>query len=91
MPSTGDYLIVGAIAGLATFLATPLVSALARWRGWLYEPNDRTVHTQPIPAIGGLAMFVGFSSRSRRPACSTASTRCSPATPSRAACCWRRR
>jgi UDP-GlcNAc:undecaprenyl-phosphate GlcNAc-1-phosphate transferase len=26
----------------------------------MYEPNDRTVHTRPIPAIGGLAMFVGF-------------------------------
>jgi UDP-GlcNAc:undecaprenyl-phosphate GlcNAc-1-phosphate transferase len=60
VPSTGDYLIVGAIAGLATFLVTPLVSALARWRGWLYEPNDRTVHVQPIPAFGGLAMYVGF-------------------------------
>jgi UDP-GlcNAc:undecaprenyl-phosphate GlcNAc-1-phosphate transferase len=60
VPSTGDYLIVGAIAGLATFLVTPLVSRLARWRGWLYEPNDRTVHVQPIPAFGGLAMYVGF-------------------------------
>ncbi|MET0324530.1 MAG: MraY family glycosyltransferase [Ilumatobacteraceae bacterium] len=60
MPSTGDYLIVGAIAGLATFLVTPLVSRLARRRGWLYEPNDRTVHVQPIPAFGGLAMYVGF-------------------------------
>ena len=60
MPSTGDYLIVGAVAGLATFLVTPLVAALARWRGWLYEPNDRTVHTRPIPAFGGLAMYVGF-------------------------------
>ena len=60
MPSTGEYLIIGAVAGVATFLVTPLVAALARWRGWLYEPNDRTVHTQPIPAFGGLAMYVGF-------------------------------
>ena len=60
MPSTGDYLIIGAVAGIATFIATPLVAALARWRGWLYEPNDRTVHTRPIPAFGGLAMYVGF-------------------------------
>ena len=28
--------------------------------GWLYQPNDRTVHTAPIPAFGGLAMYGGF-------------------------------
>ncbi|MET0578365.1 MAG: MraY family glycosyltransferase, partial [Ilumatobacteraceae bacterium] len=60
MPSVGAYLIVGLAAGFATFLATPLVSWLARWRGWLYEPNERTVHTAPIPAVGGLAMYIGF-------------------------------
>jgi UDP-GlcNAc:undecaprenyl-phosphate GlcNAc-1-phosphate transferase len=60
VPATGDYLIVGAVAAVVTFAVTPLVGRLARWRRWLYEPNDRTVHTRPIPAIGGLAMFVGF-------------------------------
>ncbi len=60
MPSTGDYVLVGAVACLVTFVTTPLVGALARWRGWLYEPNDRTIHTSPMPAIGGLAMFIGF-------------------------------
>jgi UDP-GlcNAc:undecaprenyl-phosphate GlcNAc-1-phosphate transferase len=60
VPTTGDYLIIGAIAVAATFLATPVVSAFARWRGWLYEPNERTVHTKPMPAIGGVAMFFGF-------------------------------
>ncbi len=60
MPTTGDYLIIGAIACVATFAATPVVSAVARWRGWLYEPNERTVHTKPMPAIGGVAMFFGF-------------------------------
>jgi UDP-GlcNAc:undecaprenyl-phosphate GlcNAc-1-phosphate transferase len=60
VPATGDYLIVGAVAAVVTLAVTPLVGRLARWRRWLYEPNDRTVHTRPIPAIGGLAMFVGF-------------------------------
>ena len=37
------------------------LAAFARWRrSWLYEPNERTVHTTPMPAIGGLAMYVGF-------------------------------
>jgi UDP-GlcNAc:undecaprenyl-phosphate GlcNAc-1-phosphate transferase len=61
VPSTGDYLLIGAVACAATFAFTPLVSVLARWRGWLYEPNDRTVHTKPMPAIGGLAMFMGLT------------------------------
>ena len=61
MPGLGQYLFVGAIACVTTFAATPFVRVLARWRGWLYEPNDRTVHTQPMPAIGGLAMFIGFA------------------------------
>jgi|HigsolmetaAR202D_1030399.scaffolds.fasta_scaffold28159_1 UDP-GlcNAc:undecaprenyl-phosphate GlcNAc-1-phosphate transferase len=60
MPSTGAYLLIGAVAGVATFVLTPLVGWLARRKGWLYEPNDRTVHTTPIPAFGGLAMYVGF-------------------------------
>ena len=60
MPATGDYLSVGAVAGAVTFAVTPVVRALARSRRWLYEPNDRTVHTAPIPAIGGLAMYAGF-------------------------------
>ena len=60
MPATGDYLIIGAVAAVVTFAVTTLVSRLARARGWLYYPNERTVHTSPMPAIGGLAMFIGF-------------------------------
>ncbi len=60
MPTTGSYLIIGLVAGVTTFLLAPVVGRLARWRGWLYEPNDRTVHTKPIPAFGGLAMYGGF-------------------------------
>lgn len=60
MPSTADYLLIGAVATVVTFAATPLVSRLAFARGWLYQPNERTVHTKPMPAIGGLAMFSGF-------------------------------
>jgi UDP-GlcNAc:undecaprenyl-phosphate GlcNAc-1-phosphate transferase len=60
VPATGSYLIIGLVAGVTTFLLAPLVGRLARGRGWLYEPNDRTVHTTPIPAFGGLAMYGGF-------------------------------
>jgi len=60
VPTTADYLLIGAVAALTTFAATPVVGAIARRRGWLYEPNARTVHTKPMPAIGGVAMFAGF-------------------------------
>ena len=60
MPSTGSYLLIGAVACLVTFIATPLVRRLAEHFGWLYLPSERTVHTRPMPAIGGLAMFAGF-------------------------------
>ena len=60
MPATGDYLIIGAVAAAVTFLATPIVGRIARRLDWVYYPNERTVHTEPMPAIGGLAMFAGF-------------------------------
>ncbi len=60
LPEIGDYLLIGGCAALVTFLMTPLAGWVARRAGWLYQPNDRTVHTKPVPSIGGLAMFVGF-------------------------------
>lgn len=60
MPDLGSYLLIGSIAAIATFIATPLVARLAYIVGWVYEPNERTVHTEPLPDVGGLAMFIGF-------------------------------
>jgi UDP-GlcNAc:undecaprenyl-phosphate GlcNAc-1-phosphate transferase len=62
VPSLGEYLVVGGCAALVTFLVTPLVGWLAQRMGWLYQPSVRTVHTEPIPSIGGLALFIGFLS-----------------------------
>jgi UDP-GlcNAc:undecaprenyl-phosphate GlcNAc-1-phosphate transferase len=59
-PSFGDYLLIGAVAAGVTFVATPLVARLARARGWVVVPNERSVHTSPIPHVGGLAMLAGF-------------------------------
>jgi UDP-GlcNAc:undecaprenyl-phosphate/decaprenyl-phosphate GlcNAc-1-phosphate transferase len=60
VPSTGAYLVIGAAAAIITFVATPLVSLFAKRVGWLYAPNERTVHTRPTPDVGGIALFVGF-------------------------------
>jgi UDP-GlcNAc:undecaprenyl-phosphate GlcNAc-1-phosphate transferase len=59
-PSIGDYLVLGAVAAVVTFATTPLVTRVARARGWVVEPNERSVHTSPIPHVGGLAMLAGF-------------------------------
>lgn len=60
MPDLGSYLLIGAVAAIVTFATTPAVGWLARRRGWVYLPTDRTVHKTPLPDIGGLAMFLGF-------------------------------
>lgn len=59
-PTLSDYLIIGGVAAAATFASTPLVGILARRYGWLSEANERSVHTTPIPHVGGAAMLVGF-------------------------------
>jgi UDP-GlcNAc:undecaprenyl-phosphate GlcNAc-1-phosphate transferase len=60
MPSTGEYLVVGAIAALVTFITTPIVGRVARRLGWVVEPDERRVHSVATPDVGGIAMFVGF-------------------------------
>lgn len=60
MPSTAAYLALGAVAAVVTFVATWVVRWFAPKVGWVYEPNDRTVHTTAVPDVGGIAMFVGF-------------------------------
>ncbi|HUF97719.1 MAG TPA: MraY family glycosyltransferase [Ilumatobacter sp.] len=58
-PAVGDYLIIGVIAMVVTTVSTPIVGYLARRWGLVYEPNERSVHTAPIPHVGGIAMLIG--------------------------------
>lgn len=60
MPDLGSFLLIGAVAALVTFATTPLVGMLARRQGWVYLPNDRTVHQSPLPDVGGMAMYFGL-------------------------------
>jgi UDP-GlcNAc:undecaprenyl-phosphate/decaprenyl-phosphate GlcNAc-1-phosphate transferase len=59
-PGSNEYLLIGAVAALVTFAVTPVVGVLARHRGWVVAPNERSVHTSPIPQLGGLAMLAGM-------------------------------
>lgn len=50
-----------AVAAVVSFAVTPLVRQLAIRTGGFAVPLPRSVHTQPIPQLGGLALFLGFS------------------------------
>ena len=54
------YLLVGLIATVVTYLSTPLVRRLATRVGAIDQPNDRKVHANPTPTLGGLAIFIGI-------------------------------
>ena len=59
MPDTAGYLIVGAVAAIATFVATPIVARFATRVGWVVQPDERRVHKETTPDVGGIAMMVG--------------------------------
>jgi UDP-GlcNAc:undecaprenyl-phosphate/decaprenyl-phosphate GlcNAc-1-phosphate transferase len=56
----GGYLTVGAVAAGVTFLLTFLMRWLAPRVGAMAMPGPRSVHTRPVPYLGGAAMFLGF-------------------------------
>lgn len=56
-----EYILSFAIAFIVAFSVTPLVRKLAFKVGAVDIPKDeRRVHKQPIPRLGGLAIFIGF-------------------------------
>ena len=60
MPTSPAYVMVFAIACGVTFAVTPLVRRLAERLRVVALPTDRSVHTEPMPLLGGAAMLVGF-------------------------------
>ncbi len=59
MPKAWQYLVIGGVAAVVTFAATPFVVRLARARGWEVEPSERRSHVVRTPHVGGLAMILG--------------------------------
>src|SRR5262245_60232276 len=54
------WLLLG-LAFLLSLLLTPLVRGLAVRRGWLDRPDGRRKsHAEPVPRLGGVAVFVSF-------------------------------
>jgi UDP-GlcNAc:undecaprenyl-phosphate GlcNAc-1-phosphate transferase len=61
VPDLAGYAFVGFVAAFVTACATPLVGWLARRRDWgVVPPDDRRVHLEPTPAVGGVAMYLGL-------------------------------
>lgn len=56
-----EYLLVFAVAMAMTYVATPLVRAVAVLAGAFTPLRERDVHTVPVPRLGGVAIFVGFA------------------------------
>jgi UDP-GlcNAc:undecaprenyl-phosphate GlcNAc-1-phosphate transferase len=54
-----EYALVFLVSAAVTFLFTPLARWFAIRVGAIAGVRDRDVHTEPIPRLGGLAMYVG--------------------------------
>ena len=55
-----NYLMCFVVALVLAAVVTPLVIRLAFKTGAIDQPDARKVHSQPIPRIGGLAIFLSF-------------------------------
>lgn len=54
------YLAVLVLSAVVSYLLTPLVRRLAfKWKA-IDQPDPRKVHKEPMPRLGGIAVFAGF-------------------------------
>jgi UDP-GlcNAc:undecaprenyl-phosphate GlcNAc-1-phosphate transferase len=60
VPYIGWYVMVLAVAAGATAVFTVPARRLATRIGYVALPNERNMHTKPIPYGGGASMFLGF-------------------------------
>ncbi|HET6999079.1 MAG TPA: MraY family glycosyltransferase [Solirubrobacterales bacterium] len=58
-PNSLDALFAFLVAGVLTLLLVPLTTRLAVRIGAIDLPNERSLHTAPMPKLGGLAILVG--------------------------------
>jgi UDP-GlcNAc:undecaprenyl-phosphate GlcNAc-1-phosphate transferase len=49
-----------AIAVTVAYFSTPFIKELAIKAGAMDAPDQRKIHTSPIPRMGGLAIYIGF-------------------------------
>jgi UDP-GlcNAc:undecaprenyl-phosphate GlcNAc-1-phosphate transferase len=56
-----EYLLTVLISAAVTYLLTPLVRRGAMAVGAMHAGRDRDVHIEPVPLLGGLAMYGGLA------------------------------
>jgi UDP-GlcNAc:undecaprenyl-phosphate/decaprenyl-phosphate GlcNAc-1-phosphate transferase len=56
-----EKIIIGGIAAFViTFSVIPVIIEIARQKKLFDVPDERKVHKQPIPSLGGIGIFIGF-------------------------------
>lgn len=56
-----DHLLIGSVtAFLITFSAIPIIIRVAEMKHLFDVPDDRKVHANPVPSLGGIGIFAGF-------------------------------
>src|ERR671912_1032722 len=55
-----EYVVVFLVAATVTYLLTVIAREIALRTGAVAKVRDRDVHAEPIPYLGGLAMFGGL-------------------------------
>ena len=55
-----QYLLIGATAFILALAATPAVRLLAVRLNIIDQPSARKIHKQPVPLMGGIAIYVAF-------------------------------
>ena len=55
------YVLVALIAAAVTYLSVPVVRHIALVANALSPVRSRDVHVTPVPRLGGLAMYAGFT------------------------------
>ncbi len=60
MNNMGNILLSGIVAFIITFFVIPIVIKVARLKKLYDVPDERKVHTSPIPSLGGVGIFIGF-------------------------------
>lgn len=61
MNAVREYLLTVLISAAVTYLLTPLVRRGAMAVGAMHAGRDRDVHIEPVPLLGGLAMYGGLA------------------------------
>ncbi len=56
-----EYGLTALVAATVTYLLIPLVRRFAMAIGAMKQPRERDVHTEPVPTLGGLAIYGGMA------------------------------